>query len=119
MPPPASPPRHRRVTAVQPLSIQPPGNSCAAACVAALPHRRSTAAQVLSADEARAERVGAQLEAGNVWVNCNQALWPCTPFGGWKASGFGKEYGEAGLHEYLKHKTLTSARPGFSWAYYG
>ncbi|EOD13602.1 hypothetical protein EMIHUDRAFT_439469 [Emiliania huxleyi CCMP1516] len=76
---------------------------------------------VLSADEARADRVAAQLDAGNVWVNCNQALWAQTPFGGWKASGFGFEYGEAGLHEYLRHKTVTSARqPGYSWkAYHG
>ena len=65
--------------------------------------------------------VAAQLDAGNVWVNCNQALWAQTPFGGWKASGFGFEYGEAGLHEYLRHKTVTSARqPGYSWkAYHG
>ena len=54
-----------------------------------------------------------------MWINCNQALWPQTPFGGWKQSGFGKEYGEAGLHEYLRHKTITSAPHGYSWKYYG
>jgi betaine-aldehyde dehydrogenase len=58
-------------------------------------------------------------QAGSVWIHCNQALFACTPFGGWRQSGFGKEYGEAGLHEYLKHKTVTSARPGYSWSYYG
>ena len=74
---------------------------------------------VMSSDEARCARVAAALDAGIVWVNANQALWPQTPFGGWKQSGFGKEYGEAGLHEYLRHKTITSAPHAYSWKYYG
>lgn len=74
---------------------------------------------VMSADEARCARVAERLEAGTVWINSNQALWPETPFGGWKASGFGKEWGEAGLHEYLRHKTVTSAKPpGYSWGWF-
>ena len=74
---------------------------------------------VMSADAARCERVGARLEAGTVWLNCSQALWPSTPFGGWKQSGFGREWGAAGMREYLKHKTVTSAPPGYSWGAYG
>ena len=50
---------------------------------------------------------------------CSQALWPSTPFGGWKQSGFGREWGAAGMREYLKHKTVTSAPPGYSWGAYG
>ena len=73
----------------------------------------------MSADAARCERVGARLEAGTVWLNCSQALWPATPFGGWKQSGFGREWGAAGMAEYLKHKTVTSATPGYSWDAYG
>ena len=49
----------------------------------------------------------------------NQTTWPVTPFGGWKASGFGREWGAAGMHEYLRHKTVTSAAPGYTWNYYG
>eukprot|EP00908_Phaeocystis_cordata_P025756 Transcript_8235.p1 GENE.Transcript_8235~~Transcript_8235.p1 ORF type:complete len:504 (+),score=208.49 Transcript_8235:80-1591(+) len=74
---------------------------------------------VMSADAARCERVGARLEAGTVWLNCSQAMWPSTPFGGWKQSGFGREWGAAGMREYLKHKTVTSAPPGYSWGAYG
>ena len=74
---------------------------------------------VMSADEERCERVAGALEAGTVWINCNQAIWPQTPFGGWKASGFGVEWGEAGMHEYLRHKTITKAAAGHSWDYYG
>ena len=74
----------------------------------------------MSADPARCERVGARLEAGTVWLNCSQALWPATPFGGWKQSGFGREWGAAGMHEYVKHKTVTATRtPGYSWEAYG
>jgi betaine-aldehyde dehydrogenase len=76
---------------------------------------------VMSADDERCERVAAALEAGTVWINCSQPLFPQTPFGGWKASGFGKEWGEEGMHEYLRHKTITKTSQGtsFSWKYYG
>ena len=52
--------------------------------------------------------------------SCRRTVWQ-TPFGGWKASGFGKEWGEAGLHEYLRHKTITkpTAGSGFSWQHFG
>ena len=37
---------------------------------------------VFSADEARAAKCAGALDAGVVWVNANQILWPDTPFGG-------------------------------------
>ena len=71
---------------------------------------------VMSADLSRCERVADGLHAGTVWINSNQALWPHTPFGGWKASGFGAEWGAEGLREYLRYKTVTSAKEcGMSW----
>jgi betaine-aldehyde dehydrogenase len=73
---------------------------------------------VLSADLERCARVADALDAGTVWVNCNQLVLPATPFGGWKRSGFGREYGEAGIEEYLRYKTVTSTPSGFSCAYY-
>ena len=69
---------------------------------------------VFSADGARAERVGAALDAGTVWLNCSQVLWPATPFGGWKRSGWGKEFGAEGIDEFVRRKTVTTAPPGFS-----
>ena len=53
-------------------------------------------------------------------MNCSQPLWPQTPFGGWKASGFGKEWGEGGhAHGYVRHKTITKTSKGtrFSWPF--
>jgi aldehyde dehydrogenase (NAD+) len=33
-------------------------------------------------------------------------LNPNTPFGGYKQSGLGREWGAAGLSEYLQHKSI-------------
>jgi len=75
---------------------------------------------VMSADAERCERVMRRLDSGIVWQNCSQVLFPTTPFGGFKASGFGKENGRAGLEEYLRHKTVIGAtEPGHSWHWYG
>jgi NAD-dependent deacetylase sirtuin 4 len=57
--------------------------------------------------------------AGTVWINSSQAIFPQTPFGGWKASGFGREFGAAGLDEHLKHKTVTRAASRLSSDLYG
>ena len=54
------------------------------------------------------------LDAGTVWLNCSQVLWPATPFGGWKRSGWGKEFGAEGIDEFVRRKTVTTAPPGFS-----
>ena len=55
---------------------------------------------------ARAHRVAAQLDAGIVWVNDWAMLDPAVPFGGVKASGFGREYGPEGLAPYTRDKSV-------------
>ena len=57
-------------------------------------------------DVARAHRVAARLEAGIVWVNDWAMLDPAMPFGGVKASGFGREYGPEGLEAYTRTKSV-------------
>lgn len=52
------------------------------------------AATLLTADGARMRRVGEQLDAGMVWVNCWMVRELGTPFGGMKNSGTGREGGE-------------------------
>ena len=74
---------------------------------------------VLSGDLERASRVSRRLDSGIVWANCNQVIHPSTPFGGMKKSGFGREFGELGLHEYLTEKTIVEAEPGVAWWWYG
>jgi aldehyde dehydrogenase (NAD+) len=64
-------------------------------------------AYVSSGDTARANRVANQIDAGRVMVN---ALThdPQAPFGGFKQSGIGREFGTFGLEEYLEPKTILS-----------
>jgi aldehyde dehydrogenase (NAD+) len=62
-------------------------------------------AYVFSQDKARAHQVAARLEAGRVLVN-TLAHEPAAPFGGFKQSGIGREYGTYGLEAYLEPKAL-------------
>eukprot|EP00035_Acanthoeca_spectabilis_P029783 m.6399 g.6399 ORF g.6399 m.6399 type:complete len:538 (+) comp3830_c0_seq1:2-1615(+) len=64
---------------------------------------------VMTADPDRLARVARRLRAGVVYENCSQMGFANTPFGGCKKSGFGWEWGEAGLHEYIQHKTVVAA----------
>ncbi|MGP4045806.1 aldehyde dehydrogenase family protein [Streptomyces sp. 2A115] len=57
-------------------------------------------------DLARAHRVADRLQAGIVWVNDWAMLDPAVPFGGVKASGFGREYGPEALASYTKVKSV-------------
>jgi aldehyde dehydrogenase (NAD+) len=62
-------------------------------------------AYVSSSDLSRANRVAAQLVAGRVFIN---GLYeePEAPFGGFKQSGIGREFGTYGLEEYLEPKSI-------------
>lgn len=62
-------------------------------------------AYVSSADEQRARRVASQIVAGRVMINA-LSHDPHAPFGGFKQSGLGREYGVFGLEEYVEPKTL-------------
>ncbi|GAA4379758.1 aldehyde dehydrogenase family protein [Paeniglutamicibacter cryotolerans] len=52
---------------------------------------------VWSSDKAKAREVAARLEAGTVWINKHGGVHPLIPFGGIKQSGYGLEFGVAGL----------------------
>lgn len=58
-----------------------------------------------STDEARIKRVTKKLRAGSVNINSAAADYD-VPFGGYKASGNGKENGAFGLHDYLDTKAV-------------
>uniref|UniRef100_A0A7S2DPQ1 Aldehyde dehydrogenase domain-containing protein n=1 Tax=Octactis speculum TaxID=3111310 RepID=A0A7S2DPQ1_9STRA len=74
---------------------------------------------VMSTAPERLQMYRKKLRAGVIWENCNQPLYPTTPFGGVKQSGFGREYGLIGLEEYVTHKTAISAVHGHTWSWYG
>ncbi len=63
------------------------------------------AAYVQSADLGHARRVAAEMRAGNVYLN--YPAWDtAAPFGGYKQSGNGREYGKWGLEDYQEVKAI-------------
>ncbi len=60
---------------------------------------------VWSADQDRALRVARRLRTGLVDIN-GGAFNPSAPFGGYKQSGIGREFGEFGLEEFLEVKSI-------------
>ena len=59
---------------------------------------------VFTTDLARGLRVSEALESGMVALNAGVISNPAAPFGGVKASGFGREGGREGIAEYLETK---------------
>lgn len=64
------------------------------------------AAILLTQDGARIRRVGEQIEAGLVWVNCWLVRELGTPFGGMKNSGVGREGGNYSRSVFTNVRTL-------------
>lgn len=50
--------------------------------------------------------VSERLEAGTIWVNTYRSTSYTTPFGGYKASGLGRENGIEAIKEYLQTKSV-------------
>jgi acyl-CoA reductase-like NAD-dependent aldehyde dehydrogenase len=64
------------------------------------------AAGVWTRDVSNAHRLAQLLKAGSVYVNVWGPSDPAAPFGGYKASGYGREMGHANLDAYLEIKTV-------------
>ena len=64
------------------------------------------AAGLWTSDVKRAHRVAHRLQAGTVWVNHYNMLDPAAPFGGYKASGYGRDLGEESLLGFTQTKSV-------------
>ena len=64
------------------------------------------AAGIWTADMKKAYRAARLLKAGSIWVNTYGALDVTAPFGGFKQSGFGREFGQEVLSLYTETKTM-------------
>lgn len=64
------------------------------------------AASIWTRDVSRAHRVARRIDAGTVWVNCTFVFEPSIPFGGFKQSGWGTEYGWKGVEIYTRSKSV-------------
>ena len=61
---------------------------------------------VWAQDLARGERIARQLQCGAAFVNSFVKSDPRIPFGGVKASGYGRELSHHGIHEFVNAKTI-------------
>ena len=68
------------------------------------------ASYIQSGDLNRAQRVAGQIRAGSVYLNGAGQDY-CSPFGGYKQSGNGREWGEFGLHDFLEIKVMNGFYP--------
>jgi acyl-CoA reductase-like NAD-dependent aldehyde dehydrogenase len=57
-------------------------------------------------DIKRAHRMAAALQAGIIWINDHHKNDPRSVWGGWGASGYGKENGWDALRSYMKKKSV-------------
>ena len=68
------------------------------------------AGYVQSGDLDRARRVARRIRAGSVHINGAGQDY-CSPFGGYKQSGNGREWGAFGLHDFLEIKVVNGFHP--------
>ncbi len=67
------------------------------------------AAGIWTRDVGNAHQLAAKLRGGSVYINSYGLVDPAAPFGGFKASGFGREMGGENLDAYLETKTVWTA----------
>ena len=65
-----------------------------------------TGAGIWTRNITRAYRFGRAIQAGRVWTNCYHAYPAHAAFGGYKASGIGRELGPEGLAGYLESRQI-------------
>jgi succinate-semialdehyde dehydrogenase/glutarate-semialdehyde dehydrogenase len=61
---------------------------------------------VWTRDLHRARQTAERIQASYTWINSRTKVYDELPFGGWKASGYGKEHGEEALDFYTESKSV-------------
>ena len=71
--------------------------------------RYGLAASLWTNDLSAALNLVPLIEAGTVWVNCHVPLDPSMPFGGYKQSGIGREFGRCAIEGFTETKSVCIA----------
>jgi aldehyde dehydrogenase (NAD+) len=66
------------------------------------------AGSVYTQDVSRAHRLAKRIQAGMITLNCQLVYDHQMPFGGYKQSGWGREFGQDGIETYLQTKSVFS-----------
>jgi betaine-aldehyde dehydrogenase len=86
------------------------GFSCEAEAIAlANDSQFGLVASVVSGDVETADRVANALQAGLVWINAPQVIFPQTAWGGYKQSSLGRELGPWGMQAFQEMKHVVRA----------
>lgn len=73
------------------------------------------AAGVATKDLNIANTVSRSIRAGIVWINCYLAFDADSPYGGYKMSGFGRDFGMDALYKYLQVKSVVTPVHNSPW----
>lgn len=65
---------------------------------------------IFTEDKAKAKRVAQQLKTGMIQINNANYVKPTSPFGGYKASGIGRQHGKYGFHELTQIKVVADEK---------
>lgn len=71
--------------------------------------RMGLAASLWTNDLKKAMELIPKIKAGTVWVNCHNLLDPNMPFGGFKESGIGRDFGVQSLEPFTELKSVCMA----------
>lgn len=63
---------------------------------------------VYAGNKKKALEIASQIDSGMVSINSATYLKPCSPFGGYKDSGIGREHGKFGFYELTQAKVIAS-----------
>ena len=69
--------------------------------------RHGLGGSVWSKDIQKAKDIALQLQCGTAWINKHGPIQPNAPFGGVKASGWGRFGGRAALEEFTELRWIT------------
>ncbi|KAJ9167794.1 hypothetical protein P3X46_019388 [Hevea brasiliensis] len=77
--------------------------------------RYGLAAGIVTKDLNVANTVSRSIRAGIIWINCYFAFDEDCPGGGYKMSGFGRDFGLEALHKYLQVKSVVTPIYNSPW----